>query len=568
MVVWAEGFSVNKNALLAKTLFTNQLATREQIARYWDKATDEHNLAELLRDAGVLSSEVCAQVLDFVSRMGTPAQPPAPATIEEDEVQVQRQASGGESVVMPKQEPTRVSGPGSSEPDADVGLGSLTTGVSLLPESAESVNLALESNSFAGAMLGAGQVVPALDGLQSNRVDASLDFNKSGVLSPQELDSLPIRYTVVSGEEGNIEAPRSISPDSSLAQLVAFACQKRASDIYLQAGMPILLRCGGRMLMGCEQSPSLGDVERWLGESASGRPDGRAPEKDVGCCEAIGLPGLGRVRLTTEWSAGQPLLSLRLFSPSPLGLHELGLPEFCQEWTFGNGGLVLVSGGAGSGRSTTMRSFILQAMADRPLHAQTLERPIGVLLKPSSGLLLQKEVGLHVPDACMGIRAVLDDGPDLFAFDGLRTGEELQSLMRLANSGVLVVATTEGNHALAMLQGLYDAVPSGHRDTLRAQLAELLRGVVCQHLLPRKNEASLALAVEAFKVTPSIASLIRKNDLQQLPAAIVGLKHYGQTLDDNLASLLETGAIEGVDAWSHAVEPRRFQQHRPQVRKK
>ena len=322
------------------------------------------------------------------------------------------------------------------------------------------------------------------------------------------------------------------------------------------------------MLMGCEQSPSSGDVERWLGESASGRPDGRAPEKDKGCCESIGLPGLGRVRLTTEWSAGQPLLSLRLLPPSGLGFHELGLPEFCLEWSRGNGGLVLVSGGAGSGRSTTLRSFVLHAMCERPLHAQTLERPIGSLLKPASGLLLQKEVGLHVPDASMGIRAVLDDGPDLFAFDGLRTGEELQSLLRLANSGVLVVATADGNHALAMLQGLYDAVPAGQRDALRAQLAELLRGVVCQHLLPRKGETSLVLAAEAFKVTPSIASLIRKNDLQQLPAAIVGLKPSGQTLDDNLAALLDSGAIEGIDAWSHAVEPRRFQQHRPQVRKK
>lgn len=570
------------NGLLAKTLFSNKLATREQIERFWPLATPERNIAVLLRDAGLLDANICEQVLAFVRKMDEPSSAPerVPSSIpDDDDLPEERPmayvapVSAPVAAPMPAPEPRpMVDGEANAALDvvqSDVPMAELAPGSVEAAEvpSAQSVSLAIEGNNPYGSMLGAGQVVPAVDGLQSNRIAAAVEPRSE---SPATFSTpLPQKFVLADGAgEWTGTIPRKLDSDSTLAHIVAFARQKMATDVYLQPGTPILLRRGGHMLMASESVHSGADVERWIGESAAGHAEGLAPVKGVGSCRAIGLPGLGRVRMTVEWASGMPLVSLRLIPVQDASLRELNLPEFCSEWTLGSGGLVLIAGGASSGRTTTLYAMGQRAAKQRAIHLQTLENPIERLLLNPRGMLAQTEVGTHVATALQGIRNALDDAPDVFLFDGLKSVAELQGLLQLANAGTQVFATATGNNSLGLFMRIFEALSVENRDVLRNQVAELLRGVICQHLIPLQSGAGLALAVEAFKVTPVISSLIRKNDLHQLPSTIAGLKQYGAGLDDSLHHLLETGQIAGADAWSRALDTRRFLQHRPQVRKK
>lgn len=526
------------NAVLAKVLYTNKLATRGQIEQHWSKLNQQNNIAQLLLEAGVINDAVYAQVLDFVQKMQAPTtqppppEPPPPVVTEEP--------------VLEQLTPN-------ATPATDV-------------PTAESVTLAIEGNNPYGSMLGAGQVVPIIEGLESNKLSERSAAVELPTAPPQQ--GLPKRYTLFCGDGESEPPPRTLSGQSSLAQVIAFARQKQATDVYLQPETPILLRRGGHMLMASESTHSIHEVERWIGEMAAGHAEGIPPAKGYGACCAIGLPGLGRVRITVEWSKGKPLVSIHLVPQLSQSLKELGLPDFCHDWPTANGGLVFIAGAASSGRTTTLYAMGEQAAKHRSIHLQTLENPIERILTNPRGLLIQTEVGTHTPSVEQGIRAALEDAPDVFLFDGLQNGKELESILQLANAGSLVIATTAGNNTLSLLMRLFESCPTDKREHLRNQLSELLKGVICQHLIPTNDAQRVILAYEAFKVTPGISSMIRKNDLQQIPSAIAGLKNQGMALDDCLSHLLENQLIAGADAWAHALDPRRFQQHRPHNRKK
>lgn len=587
MVVWPEGFPVN-NQTIAKVLFTNKLATREAIEAQWASITPQRNIAEVLRDNGLLNAAVCDRVLAFVRKM----EAPVPASIpEDDDIPEERPAKPTEpftTAAMPPVAPiapapipvastieveASSSFPAERESAPEVAsetleLAGLETGVAQDPgvPREEAVSLAIEGNNPYGSMTGSGQVVPNVAGLESNHIVRRPE--------PTELPTavekgLPKRYTALPGDGQPEQAPpKSLSGDSALSDIVAFARQKMATDVYVQPGMPILLRRAGSLLMGSQNACSQAEVERWIGECAVGHHEGIAPARGMGSCQSIGIKGLGRVRVTLVWSKGVPLLSLRLIPQIELSLTDLGLPRFCGECITAGGGLVLVAGGSASGRTTTLYALAEHFARQRPLHLQTVENPIERILHNPKGVVAQMEVGTHVLDTLQGIQAALDDAPDVFLFDGLRTDAELQSLLQLANAGTFVIATTLGTNSLGMLSRIIESCPAEQRDVRRNQIAELLRGVVCQHLIPQSAGAGLVLAVEAFKATPGIASMIRKNDLHLLPSAIAGLKNQGTALDDCLQHLVETHQIHGSEAWARAMDQRRFQQHRPQHRKK
>lgn len=601
MVVWPEGFPVN-NQTIAKVLFTNKLSTRETIEAHWASITPNRNIAEVLRDNGLLDAAICDQVLAFVRKMETPVPasipedddlpeerpvkptvpptapsqpspaPPVAAAIEADEPP--REPARAAPAAEPAQtEPVAGAAPAPYAANAEplpetVELAGLETGVAHDPgvPHEETVTLAIEGNNPYGSMSGTGQVVPNVAGLESNHIVRRPE--------PTELPTaiqkgLPKRYTALSGDgEPDQAPPKSLSGDSALSAIISFARQKMATDVYMQPGMPILLRRAGSLLMGSQNTCTQSEVERWIGECAVGHHEGIAPARGMGSCQTIGIKGLGRVRVTLVWSKGVPLLSLRLIPLIELSLADLGLPRFCGECITAGGGLVLVAGGSASGRTTTMYALAEHIARQRPLHLQTVENPVERILRNPKGIVAQMEVGTHVPDSLQGIQAALEDAPEVFLFDGLRTDAELQSLLQLANAGTFVIATTLGTNSLGMLSRLIESCPAEQRDVRRNQIAELLRGVVCQHLIPQSAGAGLVLAVEAFKATPGIASMIRKNDLHLLPSAIAGLKNQGTALDDCLQHLVETHQIHGSEAWSRAMDQRRFQQHRPQHRKK
>ena len=140
-------------------------------------------------------------------------------------------------------------------------------------------------------------------------------------------------------------------------------------------------------------------------------------------------------------------------------------------------------------------------------------------------------------------------------------------LLQAANSGALVFAVVSGNNILAILTRLLDSVSDIQRSVLAQSLADQLKGMIVQHLVPVVDKQGEVLAVEAMKTSPTIANMIRKGEISQIPAALSAMKGSGQTLDDSLQKLLESGYIEGIEAWKRAFDSRRFAAYRPSKKK-
>jgi Tfp pilus assembly pilus retraction ATPase PilT len=141
--------------------------------------------------------------------------------------------------------------------------------------------------------------------------------------------------------------------------------------------------------------------------------------------------------------------------------------------------------------------------------------------------------------------------------------EELSLLMQASNAGALVFAVASGNNIHALLSRLLMSVPSENRNAFACSLADQLKGVIVQHLIPVVQNQGLVLAVEAMRVTSTVANMIRKCDLSQLVAAISSQKDQGVTLDDSLQKCVESGYIDGAEAWKRAYDSRRFAAYRP-----
>ena len=201
--------------------------------------------------------------------------------------------------------------------------------------------------------------------------------------------------------------------------------------------------------------------------------------------------------------------------------------------------------------------------ANRQCYIQTVERPIERLLQNPNGAIVQQEVGLHVRTGVAGIELAIRDGADVICFDHLTSLEELNLLLQAANAGALVFAVTGGNNIHALLSRLLASVPESARAAFACALAEQLKGVIVQHLVPVVQNQGLVLACEAMRISSTVANMIRKCDLSQVAAAISSQKDQGVTLDDSLQKCLESGYIEGAEAWKRAYDSRRFAAYRP-----
>jgi Tfp pilus assembly pilus retraction ATPase PilT len=148
-------------------------------------------------------------------------------------------------------------------------------------------------------------------------------------------------------------------------------------------------------------------------------------------------------------------------------------------------------------------------------------------------------------------------------FDHVETMDELSMLLRASNAGALVFATAIGNNVHALLSRLLSSVSAENRTAFANSLAEQLKGIIVQHLIPIVQNQGQVLAVEAAKMTSTMANMLRRGEISQLSAAISSQGNQGISLDDSLQKCVESGYIDGAEAWMRANDSRRFATYRP-----
>ena len=539
-----------RNQYIAKVLVHNKVLSEEQVKAHWGKITDSMDIGQVLVKAGILKQSMYEKVLAFVQNLeaknaksssasATPASSAAPAPVAKPA------APAASAPSAPAVKPSPVSATPAPQPDEDPAI-------------------QIEGNSsLYGESSSSSVVVEKVEGLEMTSLANVQVPIESEIATEESADEdLPALFAVATGEGDAVEAPDVLHPITSLAKIIAYARKFNVTDIYLYADRQMTMRQSGEMFAASEKRLEKTHLMDRLNEVAQGFSDGYKIVVGRNFSKTFALPGVGRARISVAWNDVIPSIAIRVIPMDSIPLENLYLPEFCNHFVELNSGLVLIAGPSSSGRSTTMTAFAETIAANRDVFIQTVEKPIERLLQNARGSIVQREVGLHVRSGVAGIELAIRTGADVILFDHLETMDELSLLMQASNAGALVFAVASGNNIHALLSRLLMSVSSKNRNAFACSLADQLKGVIVQHLIPVVQNQGLVLATESMKVTSAIAGMIRKGDVSQIVSAITGQKDQGVTLDESLQMCVDSGYIEGVEAWKRANDSRRFASYR------
>lgn len=221
-----------------------------------------------------------------------------------------------------------------------------------------------------------------------------------------------------------------------------------------------------------------------------------------------------------------------------------------------NRGLVLVTGPTGSGKSTTLASMISKLCSSYSYHIVTIEDPVEFVYKSHSSLVHQRELMLHTKSYSEALKNVLRQDPDVILVGEMRDAETTRLAIEAAETGHLVFATLHTNSAYSTVSRIVNQFNEGEQELIRVMLAENLRGVICQVLLPREDGIDGRIAArEIMLYSVAGANLIRENKVHQIPSLIEGSREQGMiSMNHSLASLVQDRMISAETAWVHSMD--------------
>ena len=234
-------------------------------------------------------------------------------------------------------------------------------------------------------------------------------------------------------------------------------------------------------------------------------------------------------------------------------MDDLGLPQQLKLLTRYQNGLILVTGSVGTGKSTTLAAMVQQINTERHDHIITLEDPIEYVIHSKNCHVSQREVFTHTESFATALRAALREDPDVIMVGEMRDLETISLAITAAETGHLVLATLHTATAARTLDRLLDVFPLEQQEQVRAMVAESLRGVISQQLIPRKDGTGPVLALEILTNTPAVANVIRENKTYMLPGIIqTGKKQGMRLMDDTLIDLYQRGLISAEEVYARA----------------
>ncbi len=257
------------------------------------------------------------------------------------------------------------------------------------------------------------------------------------------------------------------------------------------------------------------------------------------------LPHLGRFRINVHFQRGSVAAAIRYLSTHIPPFEQLGLPDAVRDFAEMRNGLVLVTGPAGSGKSTTLAALIHLINTQRACHIITIEDPIEYVHTNHQSIIEQRELYTDTHSYASALKHVLRQSPDVILIGEMRDLETIETAVTAAETGHLVFATLHTIDACQTIDRIIDSFPADGQNQIRAQLSMTLQGVISQILLPRADGKGQVVAVEVMKMTPAISASIRSNKTSQIYSSIQTGRAYGmQTRDQALKELVSAGIVE------------------------
>jgi twitching motility protein PilT len=282
-----------------------------------------------------------------------------------------------------------------------------------------------------------------------------------------------------------------------------------------------------------------------------------------GDCEFIHtVEGAGRFRITLLKHRDGWDLTARCIPTEIKTFEEAGLPSSCIDLTKWSQGLVLVTGPACCGKSSTLATLVEAINQTRSDHIITIEDPIENVYQPKMCQITQREVGTHTLSQTNALKSALREDPDIIVVSELRELKSIELAVSAAETGHLVFGTMNTNNATQTVSTLIDSFPPEDKSIMTNMISESLRGVISQQLIPKKDQSGMVAAYEVLLMTTPMANLIREEKTEQLTNAMITGKKAGMiVLDDSLMELVKSGLISGASAYRHAVNPSTFKKY-------
>jgi twitching motility protein PilT len=340
-----------------------------------------------------------------------------------------------------------------------------------------------------------------------------------------------------------------------LKSLLQIMVEKKASDLHLRSDRPAVFRVDGHLSFKTPM-PIPGEmIEQWV-KSILNERQARAFEERLECDLALTVENLGRFRVNVYRQRGVVNLAIRVVSASIPSFEQLKLPAVIRKMADEPRGLILVTGTTGSGKSTTLAAMIDYINATRSRHIITIEDPIEYVHQDKQSVVSQRELlqdTLTFPDA---LKYVVRQDPDVVLLGEMRDLETMAAALTAAQTGHLVMSTIHTIDAMQTINRIIDVFPPHQQNQIRFQLADTLRGVISQRLLPHMSGQGRVPAVEVMVVTPIIRKYIAENNLNEIGTVMKQGAYYGmQTFHQALVNLINTGEISLETALSASSNP-------------
>jgi twitching motility protein PilT len=337
--------------------------------------------------------------------------------------------------------------------------------------------------------------------------------------------------------------------------------EKGASDLHLTNGSPPCLRINGSIYPLKTHALTGEDLEM-LAYSLLNERQKKTFEQLNEIDFSFKWKALSRFRANFFRQQGYVAVAIRGIPNQVRNLAELGIPSVANELIDRTGGLVLVTGPTGSGKSTTLASLVDAYNSRRRGHIVTIEDPIEFVHSHKKCIVNQREIGSDTSDFKTALRYVLRQDPDAVLIGEARDKETMEALLAISETGHLAFATLHTNNAIQTIHRILDFFPSGHQDMIRTQLSFVLEGIISQHLIPRADGRGRVLACELLIPSGAIRNLIRDDKTHQILSQMqMGQTRSGmQTLNQCLFRLVQSRMIATEEALQRAYDPEELTQ--------
>jgi len=341
-----------------------------------------------------------------------------------------------------------------------------------------------------------------------------------------------------------------------LKELLMFMTKKGASDLHLKPMRPPLLRIQGRLLPIKADPLPPDQVESMISEilttAQKKRFDGHQAV-DLG----YGVPGVARFRCNVFLQRGTMAAVFRRVPFDIMTVDQLNLPDVIESFTDYPGGLVLITGPTGSGKSTTLAAMIKRISALRPCHVVTIEDPIEFLFTDDKATISQREVGTDTPTFHEALRNCVRQDPDVIMVGEMRDLETMATAITAAETGHLVFSTLHTNNAAQTVDRIIDSYPVDQQQQVRSQLSLVMRAIVSMQLVQNKDGTERLPACEIMVNSPKISKHVENGEIKEILEEMENSVSFYrmQSMNQSLLSLLAHDEITYEQALDSSNEP-------------